>query len=55
MAWEDKSLKEICRQIKEPERNGGKTLAEINEHIAHDSLVGWGRQPGAGREPVPGS
>ncbi|WP_438750239.1 Isoquinoline 1-oxidoreductase subunit [Pararhizobium sp. O133] len=55
MAWEGKSLGEICRQIKDPERNGGKTLAEITEHMAHDSLVGWGWQPGAGREPVPGS
>ena len=55
MAWEDKTLGEICRQIKDPERNGGKTLAEITEHMAHDSLVGWGWQPGAGREPVPGS
>jgi hypothetical protein len=55
MAWEGKTLGEICRQIKDPERNGGKTLAEITEHMAHDSLVGWGWQPGAGREPVPGS
>jgi len=55
MAWEGKSLGEICRQIKDPERNGGKTLAEITEHMTHDSLVGWGWQPGAGREPVPGS
>ncbi|MBP1860116.1 Isoquinoline 1-oxidoreductase subunit [Rhizobium herbae] len=55
MAWEGKSLAEICRQIKDPERNGGKTLAEITEHMTHDSLVGWGWQPGAGREPVPGS
>lgn len=55
MAWEGKSLAEICRQIKDPQRNGGKTMAEITEHMAHDSLVGWGWQPGAGREPVPGS
>ncbi len=55
MAWQGKTLGEICRQIKDPERNGGKTLAEITEHMAHDSLVGWGWQPGAGREPVPGS
>lgn len=55
MAWEGKTLGEICRQIKDPERNGSKTLAEITEHMAHDSLVGWGWQPGAGREPAPGS
>jgi hypothetical protein len=55
MAWEGKSLGEICAQIKDPARNGGKTLAEIVEHNAHDSLVGWGWEPGAGREPAPGT
>jgi hypothetical protein len=55
MAWEGKSLGFICAQIKDPARNGGKTMDEIVEHMAHDSLVSWGWQPGAGREPVPGS
>ena len=55
MAWEGKSLGHICEQIKDPERNGGKTMDEIVEHMAHDSLVGWGWNPGAGREPVPGT
>ena len=55
MAWEGKSLSAICEQIKDSARNGGKTMDEIVEHMAHDSLVGWGWQPGAGREPAPGS
>jgi hypothetical protein len=55
MAWEGKSLGFICEQIKDPARNGGKTLEEIVEHMAHDSLVGWGWAPGEGREPVPGA
>jgi hypothetical protein len=55
MAWQGKSLGYICQQIKDPARNGGKTMDEIVEHMASDSLVGWGWQPGAGREPVPGS
>ena len=55
MAWAGKSLGEICEQIKDPNRNGGKTLEEIVEHMAEDSLVGWGWTPGAGREPVAGS
>jgi hypothetical protein len=54
MAWHGRSLAEICAQIKDPERNGGKTLAELQQHMAEDSLVGWGWQPGAGREPAPG-
>lgn len=55
MAWEGKSLGEICRQIKDPERNGGMSMEELVHHMAEDSLVGWGWQPGAGREPVPGT
>ncbi|MEZ0242880.1 MAG: Isoquinoline 1-oxidoreductase subunit [Sphingomonas sp.] len=55
MAWEGKSLAEICAQLKDPKRNGGKTLAQIAEHNAHDGLVGWGWNPGAGRAPAPGS
>lgn len=54
MAWEGRSLGEICAQIKDPARNGGKTLAELHEHNAHDGLVGWGWHPGEGREPAPG-
>lgn len=34
---------------------GGKTVAQIVEHNAHDELVAWGWSPGAGREPVPGT
>jgi hypothetical protein len=55
MAWETKSLGEICRQIKDPHRNGGRTLAAIHEHIAHDSLVGWAWNPGGTRDPAPGT
>lgn len=55
MAWQGKTLGEICRQLKDPERNGGKDLAGIVEHSTHDSLVGWGWNPGAGRTPAPGT
>ncbi len=55
MAWVGKSLAQICQQIKDPARNGGKTMDQIVEHMAHDELVGWGWNPGAGREPVPGT
>jgi hypothetical protein len=55
MAWHGLSLGAICEQLKDPGRNGGKTLAQIHEHMAHDSLVGWGWSPGAGREPAPGT
>ena len=55
MAWQGRSLGEICEQIKDQDRNGGKTLAELIEHMAEDDLVGWGWNPGEGREPVPGT
>jgi hypothetical protein len=55
MAWEGKSLAEICAQVKDPERNGGKTLKGVVYHMSKDSLVGWAWAPGEGREPAPGS
>lgn len=55
MAWEGKTLGQICEQLKDQKRNGEKTMAEMFEHMAHDELVGWGWQPGDGREPVPGT
>ncbi|WP_431103367.1 Isoquinoline 1-oxidoreductase subunit [Roseateles noduli] len=55
MAWQNLSLGEICEQIKDPARNGKRTLAQIHEHMAHDTLVGWAWMPGAQREPAPGT
>lgn len=55
MAWVGKSAAAICAQIKDPARNGGKSLAEIVEHNKHDALVAWGWAPGADREPAPGT
>jgi hypothetical protein len=55
MAWQGRSLGQICEQIKDPARNGDRSLSQIVEHMSHDSLVGWGWAPGAGREPAPGS
>lgn len=55
MAWEGKSLGEICAQIKDPARNGGKTLDQMIEHNTSDVLVGWGWNPGKGRTPAPGT
>jgi len=55
MAWEGKSLAEICAQIKDPARNGGKTLEKLVEHNTNDVLVGWGWNPGKGRSPAPGT
>jgi hypothetical protein len=55
MAWQGKSTGDICRQLKDEKRNGGRSLALLHEHFAKDDLVAWGWTPGEGREPAPGS
>lgn len=55
MVWFEKSSAEICAQIKDPARNGGRSLEEVSLHVRDDKLVGWGWAPGPGREPAPGS
>jgi hypothetical protein len=55
MAWQGRTLGEICAQIKDPVRNGGRSLEQIHAHMAEDSLVGWAWAPGFGRRPAPGT
>jgi hypothetical protein len=55
MAWQGKTLGQICIQIKDKSRNGGKDIAALIKHMAEDELVGWGWNPGAGRIPAPGT
>jgi hypothetical protein len=54
-AWEGQSLGAICRQLKDEKRNGGRSLAQLQEHFAPDDLVAWGWAPGEGRDPAPGT
>ena len=55
MAWEGKTVAEICAQIKNPARNGGRKVEDLVHHIGEDTLVGWAWAPGAGRSPAPGT
>ncbi len=55
MAWEGKTLSQICAQIKDPARNGGRALETLVEHIGEDHLVGWAWAPGPGRQSAPGT
>jgi hypothetical protein len=53
MQWFGKTSAEICAQLKDPKRNGGRTLLQVAHHVEHDALVQWGWDPGPGREPPP--
>jgi hypothetical protein len=55
MGWEGKTLGEICAQIKDPARNGNRSLDALIEHIGEDHLVGWAWAPGYGRQSAPGT
>ncbi|MBP1851533.1 Isoquinoline 1-oxidoreductase subunit [Rhizobium halophytocola] len=55
MGWQGLDLSAICAQIKDPERNGGRSMADLVHHNAEDTLVGWAWNPGIGRMPAPGS
>jgi hypothetical protein len=46
-----KSPHELCEQVKDPGRNGGKDMAALRAHL-DDPLVVWGWSPGFGRAPV---
>jgi len=55
MAWEGRSLGQICEQIKDRARNGDRDMAALLHHLGEDTLVGWAWTPGAGRTPAPGT
>lgn len=52
MVFVGRSSKELCEQIKDPRRNGGKDMAALVQHVSSDPLVLWGWAPGFGRKPV---
>lgn len=54
MAWQGKSLGEICAQIKDPARNGERSLDDIAFHVINDELVAYGWEPPDHLEPAPG-
>jgi hypothetical protein len=55
MAWEGRSLGQICEQIKDRARNGDRDMAALVHHLGEDTLVGWAWAPGVGRTPAPGT
>ena len=55
MAWEGKTVGQICEQLKDQTRNGGRDPAALIKHVTTDTLVLWGWNPGKGRQPAPGT
>jgi len=53
MSWFGLSGPALCKVVREPKTNGGRTLAMLQEHMATDHLVAWGWQPGPSRELPP--
>ena len=51
--WFGQSSLTICEQLRDPERNGGRTLNEVAQHLGHDLILRWAWAPGPGREPAP--
>ncbi len=51
--WFGKGSVEICNQLRDPERNGGRDYLELASHLDHDLILHWAWDPGGGREPAP--
>jgi len=49
MVFVGRTPAELCRQLKDPKQTGGRSLAQLLEHVTADDLVGWGWNPGDGR------
>lgn len=49
----NKSASQLCRQIKDPTQNGGRTLEQLEEHVRNDLVILWAWNPGPGRTPPP--
>ena len=48
MAWLGLTPSALCESLKDPARNGGRSLAALEEHLRNDAIVNWGVEPGAG-------
>jgi hypothetical protein len=53
MVFQGKSPQELAAQLKDPNKNGHKTLQQLIKHVSSDTLVMWGWNPGDGRTKPP--
>jgi hypothetical protein len=52
MIWEGLTDRELCELLKDPKRNGHRTVQQIVEDMS-TPLVLWGWHPGEGCTPIP--
>ena len=53
MVFQGRSPEQLCRQLKDPKRNGGLTPDRFVHHVTTDPLVLWAWNPGEGRTTPP--
>ena len=53
MAWQGLSFGDLCRILKDPTQNGGRSLPQLLDHFESEQLVLWAWNPGLGRIPPP--
>jgi len=53
MGWTGLSPAQLCKALKDPARNGGRSGARIIEHFKADPLVLWAWTPGGKRSAPP--
>ena len=51
--WFGQSSAFVCAQLRDPDRNGGRMVEDLVDHLDHDVILHWAWSPGGGREPAP--
>ena len=49
MVFQGRTPRQLATQLLDPKQNGGRTKAQLIDHMANDGLVGWAWNPGEGR------
>ncbi|MGN8068919.1 hypothetical protein [Mucilaginibacter sp. SG564] len=49
MVFQGRTPRQLALQLLDPKQNGGRTKAQLIDHMANDELVGWAWHPGEGR------
>ncbi len=49
MIFQDRTVTELCLQLRDPAHNGERDLADLLHHVSEDPLVLWGWSPGGER------